>query len=138
MQFQYEEAAGPREAFCRLWELCSQWLRPQTRSVEQILAVFVLEKFLKVLPADTETGRSMLSLETRERLFTLVENLPKDNGEPENKVRTALGFVVLSPKEVPRQLGQDETFCPCVIPQPLAFPRVLFNILFCGSQLESA
>ncbi|XP_076418086.1 uncharacterized protein LOC143270829 [Peromyscus maniculatus bairdii] len=86
MQFQYEEAAGPREAFCRLWELCSQWLRPQTRSVEQILAVFVLEKFLKVLPADTETGRSMLSLETRERLFTLVENLPKDNGEPENKI----------------------------------------------------
>ncbi|OBS74400.1 hypothetical protein A6R68_15074, partial [Neotoma lepida] len=85
-QFRYEEAPGPREAFCQLWELCSQWLRPQTRSVEQILAVFVLEKFLQILPADTESGRSTLSLETRERLFTLVENLPKDNREAENQI----------------------------------------------------
>ncbi|OBS74397.1 hypothetical protein A6R68_15071 [Neotoma lepida] len=99
-QFRYEEAPGPREAFCQLWELCSQWLRPQTRSVEQILAVFVLEKFLQILPADTESGRSTLSLETRERLFTLVENLPKDNREAENQTKRII--------RLPYHLGRDQ------------------------------
>ncbi|XP_040599716.1 zinc finger protein 449-like [Mesocricetus auratus] len=84
-QFQYEEAAGPREAFCKLWELCCQWLKPQIRSVDQILALFLMEKFLQILPADTEAGRIVLSEETRERVFALIENLQKDNGEPENK-----------------------------------------------------
>ncbi|XP_040599715.1 zinc finger protein 449-like [Mesocricetus auratus] len=85
-QFQYEEAAGPREAFYKLWELCCQWLKPQIRSMDQILALFVMEKFLQILPADTEAGRIVLSEETRERVFALIENLQKDNGEPENKI----------------------------------------------------
>nr|XP_017520706.2 zinc finger and SCAN domain-containing protein 29 isoform X2 [Manis javanica] len=28
-RFHYQEAAGPREAFSQLWELCCQWLRPE-------------------------------------------------------------------------------------------------------------
>ena len=84
-EFQYEETAGPRDAFCLLWELCSQWLKPQTRSVEQILALIVMEKFLQILPADTESSASMRSQETRERLFTLIEELRRDNQEAENK-----------------------------------------------------
>ncbi|XP_057615534.1 zinc finger protein 449-like [Chionomys nivalis] len=92
-QFQYEEAAGPRDAFCRLWELCSQWLKPQTRSVEQILALLVTEKFLQILPADMESSASMRSLETRERLFTLIEELRRDNGEAENNIN--IGDMIL-------------------------------------------
>nr|XP_048313521.1 zinc finger protein 449-like [Myodes glareolus] len=92
-QFQYEEAAGPRDAFCQLWGLCYQWLKPQTRSVEQILALFVTEKFLQILPADTENSTSMLSLETRERLFTLIEGLRRDNGEAENTIN--IGDMIL-------------------------------------------
>lgn len=111
-QFQYEEAAGPRDAFCRLWELCFQWLKPQTRSVEQILAMMVTEKFLQILPADMENSARMRSLETRERLFTLIEELRRDNQEAANNVRTS-GFVVFRPKQMPRQLRQDESFCPC-------------------------
>ncbi|XP_027289229.1 zinc finger protein 449-like [Cricetulus griseus] len=80
-QFQYEEAAGPREAFCKLWELCCQWLKPQMRSVDQILALFVMEKFLQILPADTEASTRMLN-EARERLFALIEDLR--NVDPEN------------------------------------------------------
>ncbi|KAL6085125.1 hypothetical protein STEG23_027045 [Scotinomys teguina] len=48
-------------------------------------AMDIKPTFQKVLPVDTQTARSMLSLEARERLFTLIEDLPKDNGEPENK-----------------------------------------------------
>lgn len=129
-EFQYEEAAGPRDAFCRLWELCFQWLKPQTRSVEQILALLVTEKFLQILPADMESSASMRSLETRERLFTLIEELRRDNPEAENKVRKVLGNC----------LGGCIKMRPSVpvIPQPPPFPRVLFNSLFCGSQLEPA
>lgn len=136
-QFQYEEAAGPRDAFCQLWELCSQWLKPQTRSVEQILALFVTEKFLQILPADTESSSSTLSLETRERLFTLIEELRRDNREAENKVRTALGLLFSDQNKCPGSCVKMRHSVP-VIPQPLTFPRVLLNSLFCGSQLEPA
>lgn len=85
-QFQYEEADGPQEAFCKLWELCSQWLKPQTRSVEQILALLVLEQFLQILPTDKET--ETFSPETRQRLFTLIEDLKRDHGGPGNKVKS--------------------------------------------------
>lgn len=80
--------------------------------MEQILALLVTEKFLQILPADMESSASMRSLETRERLFTLIEELRRDNREAENNVRTS-GFVVLRPKQMPRQLRQDESFCPC-------------------------
>uniref|UniRef100_A0A8D2CY46 SCAN box domain-containing protein n=1 Tax=Sciurus vulgaris TaxID=55149 RepID=A0A8D2CY46_SCIVU len=54
-QFQYTEAAGPREAFSRLWELCCRWLKPKMRSMEQILELLVLEQFLTILPVEMET-----------------------------------------------------------------------------------
>ncbi|XP_062036544.1 zinc finger protein 500 isoform X4 [Lepus europaeus] len=52
--FCYQEAAGPREALSRLWELCCRWLRPELRSKEQILELLVLEQFLTVLPGDIQ------------------------------------------------------------------------------------
>ncbi|GAB1302791.1 Zinc finger protein 449 [Apodemus speciosus] len=89
-QFQYDEADGPQEAFCKLWELCSQWLKPQTRSVEQILALLVLEQFLHILPTDTETER--FTPEIKQRLFTLIGDLKKDHKTPgnENNMRDVL------------------------------------------------
>ncbi|CAO2622034.1 Zinc finger protein 449 [Lemmus lemmus] len=127
-QFQYEAAAGPRDAFCKLWELCSQWLKPQTRSVEQILALFVTEKFLQILPADTESS-TMLSLETRERLFTLIEGLQRDNGEAENTVRTALGLLFSYQNKCPGSCIKMR-HSVSVIPQPLTFPRALYKSVF--------
>lgn len=84
-QFQYDEAEGPQKAFCKLWELCSQWLKPQTRSVEQILALLVLEQFLHILPTNAET--EPFSPEIRQRLFTLIEGLKRDHRKPGNKVK---------------------------------------------------
>ncbi|XP_052026309.1 zinc finger protein 449-like [Apodemus sylvaticus] len=89
-QFQYDEADGPQEAFCKLWELCSQWLKPQTRSVEQILALLVLEQFLHILPTNTETER--FTPEIKQRLFTLIGDLKRDHKTPgsENNMRDVL------------------------------------------------
>ncbi|XP_073918305.1 zinc finger protein 449-like [Castor canadensis] len=53
-QFQYIAEAGPREVFRKLSELCSQWLKPRMRSVEQILELLVLEQFLTILPTHLE------------------------------------------------------------------------------------
>nr|KAF6398402.1 hypothetical protein HJG63_020979 [Rousettus aegyptiacus] len=50
--FRYPEAAGPRAALRRLRQLCRLWLRPETRSKEQIVELLVLEQFLAVLPAE--------------------------------------------------------------------------------------
>lgn len=35
-RFRYQEAAGPREALHRLWDLCRGWLRPERHTKEQI------------------------------------------------------------------------------------------------------
>ncbi|XP_048347592.1 uncharacterized protein LOC125429995 [Sphaerodactylus townsendi] len=48
--FCYRDAEGPREAFSRLWELGHQWLRPETRTKEEILEMVILEQFLAALP----------------------------------------------------------------------------------------
>ncbi|EGV96138.1 PiggyBac transposable element-derived protein 1 [Cricetulus griseus] len=32
LQFCYQESSEPREALVQLWELCHQWLKPETHS----------------------------------------------------------------------------------------------------------
>ncbi|XP_062978863.1 zinc finger protein ZFP2-like [Elgaria multicarinata webbii] len=51
-QLRYQDAQGPREVYCRLWELCHQWLMPTWRTKEQILDLVILEQFLAVLPSE--------------------------------------------------------------------------------------
>ncbi|KAK2501354.1 hypothetical protein MC885_020063, partial [Smutsia gigantea] len=77
-QFQYKEAAGPHEAFNKLWELCCQWLKPKLCSKEQILELLVLEQFLTILPTEIETWVRELCPENRERILSLIEDLQRD------------------------------------------------------------
>ncbi|KAG8525033.1 Zinc finger protein 449, partial [Galemys pyrenaicus] len=82
-QFQYKEAAGPHEAFNKLWELCCQWLKPKMRSKEQILELLVLEQFLTILPMEIETWVREHCPENRERVVSLIEDLQRELEIPE-------------------------------------------------------
>ncbi|XP_036308674.1 zinc finger protein 165 [Pipistrellus kuhlii] len=52
--FSYHEAPGPRQALCRLRELCGLWLQPETHSKEQMLELLVLEQLLSILPVELQ------------------------------------------------------------------------------------
>ncbi|XP_019570261.2 zinc finger protein 449 [Rhinolophus sinicus] len=85
-QFQYKEAAGPREAFNTLRELCCQWLKPTMRSKEQILELLVLEQFLTILPLELETWVTEQCPESTERVVSLIEDLQRELEIPEQQI----------------------------------------------------
>ncbi|PNI12735.1 ZNF449 isoform 2 [Pan troglodytes] len=130
-QFQYREAAGPHEAFNKLWELCCQWLKPKMRSKEQILELLVLEQFLTILPTEIETWVREHCPENRERVVSLIEDLQRELEIPEQQVRKECGIFVIGPKEVAEAAGTRPHICLYVIPKPQDFSRVLFLFLFC-------
>lgn len=87
-QFQYKEAAGPHEAFNKLWELCCQWLKPKLRSKEQMLELLVLEQFLTILPTEIETWVREHCPDNRERVVTLIEDLQRELEIPQQQMDT--------------------------------------------------
>lgn len=86
-RFHYQEVAGPREAFCQLWELCCRWLRPEVRTKEQIVELLVLEQFLTVLPGEIQNWVQKQCPENGEEAVTLVEGLEREPGRPGHSVR---------------------------------------------------
>ncbi|XP_025842289.1 piggyBac transposable element-derived protein 1 isoform X1 [Vulpes vulpes] len=85
-QFCYQEVTGPREALAQLQELCHQWLRPETHSKEEILELLVLEQFLTILPEELQARVQACHLESRKDVVTMLENLQKDTGDPEQQI----------------------------------------------------
>uniref|UniRef100_A0A673UZB8 SCAN domain-containing protein 1 n=1 Tax=Suricata suricatta TaxID=37032 RepID=A0A673UZB8_SURSU len=81
----YQEAAGPHEAFSKLWERCCQWLRPKTHSKEQILELLVLEQFLTILPEEIQTWVREQHPENGEEAVALVEDVQRASGQRERK-----------------------------------------------------
>ncbi|XP_036894924.1 zinc finger protein 449-like [Sturnira hondurensis] len=85
-QFQYKEAAGPREVFTKLRELCHEWLKPKTRSKEQMVELLVLEQFLIILPRELETWLTEQCPETTESVVSLLEGLETKLEIPEPQI----------------------------------------------------
>nr|XP_028575981.1 zinc finger protein 397-like [Podarcis muralis]XP_028575982.1 zinc finger protein 397-like [Podarcis muralis] len=53
-QFCYREDEGPREVLRKLQDLCRRWLKPDSRTKEQILELVILEQFLDILPLEMQ------------------------------------------------------------------------------------
>lgn len=79
-QFSYEQVTGPHEAFSKLWELCCRWLKPETRSKEQILELLVIEQFLTILPKKIQAWAQRQCPESGEEAVALVICLEKETG----------------------------------------------------------
>ncbi|KAM4835559.1 zinc finger and SCAN domain-containing protein 16 [Thomomys bottae] len=74
----YQDASGPREVLIQLRELCSQWLRPECHTKEQILDLLVLEQFLSILPRDLRAWVQVHHPETGEEAVTMLEDLQRE------------------------------------------------------------
>nr|XP_060616182.1 zinc finger and SCAN domain-containing protein 31-like [Anolis sagrei ordinatus] len=91
-QFCYLEAEGPRKVCSQLWFLCSQWLKPERSTKEQILELLILEQFLAILPLEIqgwvrehvpETCTQAVAL-AEEFLMRQEEPLREDPEDPED------------------------------------------------------
>ncbi|NXM89408.1 ZN197 protein, partial [Oenanthe oenanthe] len=81
-QFQYREAAGPREVWRRLRELSRRWLRPEERSKEQIMELLVLEQFLSILPEDIQSWVWVRHPESCAQAVALAESFQPGAADP--------------------------------------------------------
>ncbi|XP_054848244.1 zinc finger and SCAN domain-containing protein 2-like [Eublepharis macularius] len=72
--FRYQETEGPRKAYGQLLELCRLWLKPESRTKEQILELLVLEQFLAILPQQIQTWVWQQHPESCAQAVDLVEN----------------------------------------------------------------
>ncbi|XP_059535224.1 zinc finger protein 449-like [Myotis daubentonii] len=85
-QFRSNEEARPRDVFNKLLELCSEWLKPKTRSTEQMVKLLTLEQYLTIMPQELETWVTEQCPESRERILSLLEEIQMKPETTETKI----------------------------------------------------
>ena len=85
-RFCYHDTPGPYEAVSQLQELCSQWLRPEIHSKEQILELLVLEQFLDVLPSHIQNWVQKYHPQNVKEAVALVDRFHRECGGLSNEV----------------------------------------------------
>lgn len=104
--FCYSEEAGPRKALNQLWELCTQWLRPDIHTKEQILELLVFEQFLSVLPGEIRIWVKSQRPKDSEKVVTLIEDLTQTLKEKEGEIyrwREEVGKILARERELPKR-----------------------------------
>ncbi|XP_023563525.1 zinc finger protein 496 isoform X2 [Octodon degus] len=111
-RFRYQEAAGPREALRRLWDLCRGWLRLECHSKEQILELLVLEQFLAILPREVQAWVRAQEPESGEQAVAAVEALEREPGRPWQWRKHCEDPVVIDDGDGPPDVGQEQDRLP--------------------------
>uniref|UniRef100_A0A9L0T5B4 Zinc finger protein 496 n=1 Tax=Equus caballus TaxID=9796 RepID=A0A9L0T5B4_HORSE len=106
-RFRYQEAAGPREALHRLWDLCRGWLRPERHTKEQILELLVLEQFLAILPREIQGWVRAQEPESGDQAVAAVEALEREPGRPWQWLKHCEDPVVIDDGEGPPDQEQE-------------------------------
>lgn len=106
-RFRYQEAAGPREALQRLWDLCQGWLCPERHSKEQILELLVLEQFLAILPHEIQGWVRAQEPESGEQAVAAVEALEREPGRPWQWLKHCEDPVVIDDGDGPLDQEQE-------------------------------
>uniref|UniRef100_A0A3Q1N874 Zinc finger protein 75D n=1 Tax=Bos taurus TaxID=9913 RepID=A0A3Q1N874_BOVIN len=83
--FCYHDTPGPYEAVSHLQELCSQWLRPEIHSKEQILELLVLEQFLDILPSHIQNWVQKYHPQNVKEAVALVDRFHRECGGINNE-----------------------------------------------------
>ncbi|XP_030668414.1 zinc finger protein 496 isoform X4 [Nomascus leucogenys] len=107
-RFRYQEAAGPREALQRLWDLCRGWLRPERHTKEQILELLVLEQFLAILPREIQSWVRAQEPESGEQAVAAVEALEREPGRPWQWLKHCEDPVVIDDGDSPLDQEQEQ------------------------------
>ncbi|KAG8140360.1 hypothetical protein E2320_003046 [Naja naja] len=102
-QFRYQDSEGPRDACRRLRELCRRWLKPESRTKEQILELLILEQFLTILPQEIQNWVWERGPETCAQAVALVEGYQmgrREAGTWEQQVTVRVKVEQVSPQEM--------------------------------------
>ncbi|KAF7235447.1 hypothetical protein EYD10_17727 [Varanus komodoensis] len=92
-QLCYQDDWGPRGVYGHLRELCTQWLRPERHTKEQILELVILEQFLAVLPSEMQSWVKARAAESGFHAVSLAEDFlveQRQAEKPERQVPKAL------------------------------------------------